>query len=66
MNVGSVKTGRFPEAIAVSPDGGYVYAGGDAGKEPDVFKIDGTGLTEVLPPISLGDDHPASMAASPK
>jgi DNA-binding beta-propeller fold protein YncE len=64
-DVGSVKTGRFPEAITVSPDGGYVYAGGDAGKELDVFKID-TGLTEVLPPISLGDDHPASMAASPK
>jgi DNA-binding beta-propeller fold protein YncE len=64
-NVGSVETGRFPEAIAVSPDGGYVYAGGDAGKDLDVFKIDGASLTEVLR-ISLGNDHPASMVASPK
>lgn len=65
-NVGSVETSRFLEAVAASPDGGYVYAVGDAGKDLDVFKINGTSLTEVLPRISLGNDHPASIAASPK
>jgi hypothetical protein len=36
------------------------------GKYLDIFKIDGTTLTPASPQISLGDDHPASMAASPK
>jgi hypothetical protein len=52
----------FREAIAGSPDGAYVYAGGDAGKDLDIFKIDGTTLTPASPPISLGDDHPTWMA----
>ena len=36
------------------------------GKDLDIFKIDGTTLTPASPTISLGDDHPSSIVASPK
>ena len=64
--VGSADVGQFPEGVAISPDGKYVYSAGNLTSDLSVLKVDGDKLTQVGDRIMMPGDKPASMAVSPK
>lgn len=51
--VNSVDVGVFPEGVAFSPDGQYVYAGNFKSNSISVLKIDGGKLTDTGQPVAL-------------
>lgn len=64
--VGEAEVGGFPEGIAVSPNGKYVYVGGNVSNDLAVLEVNGNTIKEIGTRISLPGQMPASMAASPK
>jgi len=64
-NVGDINVGALPEAVAFSPDGGYLYVGNFIDGDMSVLKVDGTTLTDTGQRVKL-PGHPASMRAGPQ
>jgi DNA-binding beta-propeller fold protein YncE len=64
-NVGDVKVGALPEAVAFSPDGQYVYVGNFIDGDLWVLRVDGSKLTDTSQRIKL-PGHPASMRGGPQ
>jgi DNA-binding beta-propeller fold protein YncE len=60
----TVKVGAFPEAIAFTPDGSYIYVGNYTDQDVSILKVDGTNVTNTGKRFKvLG--HPASMRMGP-
>jgi len=64
-NVGEVNVGALPEAVAFSPDGGYVYVGNFLDGDLSVLKVEGGKLTALPQRLKL-PGHPASMRGGPQ
>jgi DNA-binding beta-propeller fold protein YncE len=64
-NVGSIDVGALPEAVAFSPDGGYVYVGNFIDGDLWALRIEGSKLTDTSQRIKLSG-HPASMRRGPQ
>jgi DNA-binding beta-propeller fold protein YncE len=64
-NAGEINVGALPEAVAFSPDGGYVYVGNFIDGDMSVLKVDGSTLSEAGPRFKL-PGHPASMRGGPQ
>src|SRR5256714_5366749 len=64
-NVGDIKVGGLPEAVAFSPDGQYVYVGNFMDGDLWVLRVEGSKLTDTSQRIKL-PGHPASMRAGPQ
>ena len=64
-NVGEISVGALPEAVAFSPDGGYLYVGNFIDGDMWVLKVDGTTLTDTVQRFKL-PGHPASMRGGPQ
>ncbi|MBV8937049.1 MAG: YncE family protein [Alphaproteobacteria bacterium] len=64
-DVGYVKVGALPEAVAFSPDGQYLYVGNFMDGDMWVLRVDGAQLTDTTQRIKL-PGHPASMRSGPQ
>jgi DNA-binding beta-propeller fold protein YncE len=62
--VATVEVGAFPEPIAFSPDGRYLYVGNYADQDFSILKVDGTNVTNTGKRFKSGG-HPASMRMGP-
>jgi DNA-binding beta-propeller fold protein YncE len=62
---GEISVGALPEAVAFSPDGGYLYVGNFIDGDLWVLKVDGTALTDTSQRFKL-PGHPASMRGGPQ
>jgi DNA-binding beta-propeller fold protein YncE len=62
--VATVEVGAFPEPIAFSPDGRYLYVGNYADQDFSILKVDGTNVTNTGKRLKSGG-HPASMRMGP-
>jgi DNA-binding beta-propeller fold protein YncE len=62
--VTTVEVGAFPEPIAFSPDGQYLYVGNYADQDFSILKVDGTTVTNTGKRFKSGG-HPASMRMGP-
>lgn len=62
--IGTVEVGAFPEPIAFSPDGSYLYVGNYADQDFSILKVDGTTVTNTGKRFKSGG-HPASMRMGP-
>jgi DNA-binding beta-propeller fold protein YncE len=62
--VGSIEVGAFPEPLAFSPDGRYLYVGNYADQDFSILKVDGTTVTDTGKRFKAGG-HPASMRMGP-
>lgn len=60
----TVEVGAFPEAIAFTPDGRYIYVGNAADQDFSILKVDGTQVTNTGKRFKAGG-HPASMRMGP-
>jgi DNA-binding beta-propeller fold protein YncE len=60
----TVKVGTFPEAIAFTPDGGYIYVGNYADQDFSILKVDGTNVTNTGKRFKV-PGHPAAMRMGP-
>lgn len=63
--VGEVTVGALPEAVAFSPDGGYLYVGNFIDKDLSVLKVNGTRLSDTGQRFKL-PGQPASMRGGPQ
>src|SRR5437868_3117842 len=64
-NLGDIKVGGLPEAVAFSPDGQYLYVGKFLDGDLWVLRVEGSKLTDTSQRIKL-PGHPASMRAGPQ
>jgi DNA-binding beta-propeller fold protein YncE len=64
-NVGDIKVGGLPEAVAFSPDGQYVYVGNFMDGDLWVLRVEGSKLTDTSQRMKL-PGHPASMRGGPQ
>ena len=62
--VATVEVGAFPESIAFSPDGRYLYVGNYADQDFSILKVDGGNVTNTGKRLKSGG-HPASMRMGP-
>jgi DNA-binding beta-propeller fold protein YncE len=62
--IATVEVGAFPEAIAFSPDGRYLYVGNYTDQDFSILKVDGTTITNTGKRFKAGG-HPASMRMGP-
>jgi DNA-binding beta-propeller fold protein YncE len=62
--VATVEVGAFPEPMAFSPDGRYLYVGNYAEQDFSILKVDGTNVTNTGKRFKSGG-HPASMRMGP-
>jgi DNA-binding beta-propeller fold protein YncE len=62
--IGTVEVGGFPEAIAFTPDGRYLYVGNYTDLDFSILKVDGTTITNTGKRFKAGG-HPASMRMGP-
>jgi DNA-binding beta-propeller fold protein YncE len=62
--IGTVEVGAFPEPLAFSPDGRYLYAGNYADQDFSILKVDGANVTNTGKRFKAGG-HPASMRMGP-
>jgi DNA-binding beta-propeller fold protein YncE len=60
----TVEVGAFPEPLAFSPDGRYIYVGNFADQDLSILKVDGTDATNTGKRFKL-PGHPASMRMGP-
>ena len=60
----SIEVGAFPEPIAFTPDGRYLYVGNYADQDFSILKVDGTNVTNTGKRFKSGG-HPASMRMGP-
>jgi len=60
----SIEVGAFPEPIAFTPDGRYLYVGNYADQDFSILKVDGTSITNTGKRFKSGG-HPASMRMGP-
>jgi DNA-binding beta-propeller fold protein YncE len=60
----TVEVGVFPEPMAFSPDGRYLYVGNNADQDFSILKVDGTSVTNTGKRFKSGG-HPASMRMGP-
>jgi DNA-binding beta-propeller fold protein YncE len=60
----TVEVGAFPEPMAFSPDGEYLYVGNYADQDFSILKVDGTNVTNTGKRFKSGG-HPASMRMGP-
>jgi len=60
----TVEVGAFPEPMAFSPDGRYLYVGNYADQDFSILKVDGTNVTNTGKRFKSGG-HPASMRMGP-
>ncbi len=60
----TVEVGVFPEPMAFSPDGRYLYVGNNADQDFSILKVDGTNVTNTGKRFKSGG-HPASMRMGP-
>jgi DNA-binding beta-propeller fold protein YncE len=64
-NVGDIKVGGLPEAVAFSPDGQYVYVGNFMDGDLWVLRVESSKLTDTSQRMKL-PGHPASMRGGPQ
>ncbi len=62
--VKTIEVGNFPEPMAFSPDGQYLYVGNYADQDFSILKVDGTKVTNTGKRFKSGG-HPASMRMGP-
>jgi DNA-binding beta-propeller fold protein YncE len=62
--VATIEVGAFPESIAFSPDGRYLYVGNYADQDFSILKVDGGNVTNTGKRLKSGG-HPASMRMGP-
>ena len=62
--VETIEVGDFPEPMAFSPDGQYLYVGNYADQDFSILKVDGTNVTNTGKRFKSGG-HPASMRMGP-
>jgi DNA-binding beta-propeller fold protein YncE len=62
--VATVEVGAFPESIAFSPDGRYLYVGNYADQDFSILKVEGGNVTNTGKRFRSGG-HPASMRMGP-
>ncbi len=62
--VTTVEVGAFPEPMAFSPDGRYLYVGNNADQDFSILKVDGGNVTNTGKRFKSGG-HPASMRMGP-
>jgi DNA-binding beta-propeller fold protein YncE len=62
--VETIEVGNFPEPMAFSPDGRYLYVGNYADQDFSILKVDGTKVTNTGKRFKSGG-HPASMRMGP-
>ena len=62
--VETIEVGNFPEPMAFSPDGQYLYVGNYADQDFSILKVDGTKVTNTGKRLKSGG-HPASMRMGP-
>ena len=60
----TIEVGDFPEPMAFSPDGRYLYVGNYADQDFSILKVDGTKVTNTGKRFKSGG-HPASMRMGP-
>jgi DNA-binding beta-propeller fold protein YncE len=60
----TIEVGAFPEPIAFTPDGRYLYVGNYADQDFSILKVDGTNVTNTGKRFKSGG-HPASMRMGP-
>jgi DNA-binding beta-propeller fold protein YncE len=60
----TVEVGAFPEPIAFSPDGRYLYVGNYADQDFSILKVDGIDVTNTGKRFKSGG-HPASIRMGP-
>ena len=61
---GAVEVGAFPEPIAFTPDGRYLYVGNYADQDFSILKVDGSSIINTGKRFKAGG-HPASMRMGP-
>jgi DNA-binding beta-propeller fold protein YncE len=60
----TVQVGAFPEAVAFSPDGRYIYVGNYADADLSILKVNGTNVVNTGKRFKL-NGHPASARMGP-
>jgi DNA-binding beta-propeller fold protein YncE len=60
----TIEVGAFPEPMAFSPDGRYLYVGNYADQDFSILKVDGTNVINTGKRFKSGG-HPASMRMGP-
>jgi DNA-binding beta-propeller fold protein YncE len=60
----TVEVGAFPEPMAFTPDGKYLYVGNYADQDFSILKVDGTNVTNTSKRFKV-PGHPASMRMGP-
>ena len=60
----TLQVGAFPEAIAFSPDGRYIYVGNYADADLSILKVDGTDVVDTGKRFKV-EGHPASARMGP-
>jgi len=62
--VKTIQVGAFPEAIAFTPDGRYIFIGNNADQDFSILKVNGTGVSDTGKRFKVGG-HPASARMGP-
>ncbi|HTI83301.1 MAG TPA: YncE family protein [Acetobacteraceae bacterium] len=60
----TVKVGAFPESVAFTPDGRYIYVGNYTDQDFSILKVDGTNVTDTGKLFKV-PGHPAAMRMGP-
>lgn len=60
----TIEVGAFPEPMAFTPDGKYLYVGNYADEDFSILKVDGTNVTNTGKRFKV-PGHPASMRMGP-
>jgi len=60
----TLQVGAFPEAVAFSPDGRYIYVGNYADADLSILKVNGTNVVDTGKRFKL-NGHPASARMGP-
>jgi DNA-binding beta-propeller fold protein YncE len=60
----TIQVGAFPEAVAFSPDGRYIYVGNYADSDLSILKVNGTDVVNTGKKFKL-NGHPASARMGP-
>jgi DNA-binding beta-propeller fold protein YncE len=60
----TIEVGAFPESIAFTPDGRYIYVGNYSDQDLSILKVDGTNVTNTGKRFKL-QGHPASARMGP-
>jgi DNA-binding beta-propeller fold protein YncE len=59
-----LQVGAFPEAVAFSPDGRYIYVGNYSDADLSILKVEGTDVVDIGKRFKL-EGHPASARMGP-